>query len=255
VSGPENLDHDHVDLLGLIVGELGRDDTISAARHLGSCTRCAEELVDLAVAHGALTAASAALSRLDEPPSERPDSDAVRSDLVSDDLSRPALPPLEVDTTETTVGTGRPKRLASLVAGVAAIVVALVGAGVGVGTVIARPGNLTSGPLVASAALKPIDAPTSATGSIRAVAVGDTRNLTVETKNLKAPSGAHFYEVWMLNPSTQKMLPVGVLPPSGTGTYSMGASIMAGYSAVDISLQTNNGNPAHSSTSVLRATF
>jgi Anti-sigma-K factor rskA len=255
VSGPDNWDHDHVDLLGLITGELGRDDTISAARHLGSCSRCAEEMVDLAIAHGALTAASAAVSRLDEAPTGRPDSDAVLADMVGHDVSRPALPPLEVDTTRTTEHAGRPKRLAVVVAGVAAMVIALVGAGVGVGTVIARPGKLTSGPLVASAALKPIDAPTSASGSIKAVAVGDTRNLTVETKNLKAPSSAHFYEVWMLNTSTQKMLPVGVLPPSGTGTYSMGASIMAGYSAVDISLQTNNGNPAHSSTSVLRATF
>jgi hypothetical protein len=77
----------------------------------------------------------------------------------------------------------------------------------------------------------------------------------VHTENLAKPSGQHFYEVWMLNPSTQKMLPVGVLPPSGTGSYTMGASIMTGYSAVDISLQANNGNPAHSKTSVLRATF
>ncbi len=106
-----------------------------------------------------------------------------------------------------------------------------------------------------SAALKPIDAPASATGSIKAVAVGETRNLIVETKNLATPTAQHFYEVWMLNPSTLKMLPVGVLPPSGTGTYSIGASIMTGYSAVDISLQTNNGDPAHSNTSVLRAVF
>ena len=35
----------------------------------------------------------------------------------------------------------------------------------------------------------------------------------------------------------------------------MGASIMAGYSAVDISLQENSGNPAHSTASVLRAVF
>jgi hypothetical protein len=255
VSGPENLDHDHVDLLGLIAGELGRDDTISAARHVPSCPHCTEELTDLAIAHGALTAASAALSRLDQAPSDRPNSAARLADLLGHDVSQAALPPLEVDTTEATVHMGRPKRLAVVVAGVAAMVAALVGAGIGVGTVIARPGNLASGPLVASAALRPIDAPASATGSIKAVAVGNTRKLTVETKHLKAPSGEHFYEVWMLNTATLKMLPVGVLPPSGTGTYSMGASIMAGYSAVDISLQTNNGNPAHSSTSVLRATF
>ena len=35
----------------------------------------------------------------------------------------------------------------------------------------------------------------------------------------------------------------------------MGADVMAGYSAVDISLQANDGNPAHSTTSVLRGFF
>jgi hypothetical protein len=256
VSGPDEWDHDHVDLLGLITGELGRDETIKAARHLRSCRQCAEELADLAIAHGALTAASAAASRIDVMPSaDRPDSDAVLAGMVGNDVTRTALPALKVDATKIGVSKSRPKRSSVVVVGVAALVVALVGAGVGVGTFIARPKKLTPGPVVASAVLRPIDGPPSATGSIKAVAVGATRRLTVETKNLKAPAGEHFYEVWMLNTATQKMLPVGVLPPSGTGTYSMGASIMAGYSAVDISLQTNNGNPAHSTTSVLRATF
>jgi hypothetical protein len=48
------------------------------------------------------------------------------------------------------------------------------------------------------------------------------------------------------------MLPVGVLSPSGTGSYALSASVMGQFSAVDVSLQANNGNPAHSDTSVLR---
>jgi anti-sigma-K factor RskA len=248
VSSPKDVDHGQFDLVGLIAGELGRDETITVGRHLHSCPQCTEELIDLAVAHGALSAASAAFVQVDSAPTGRTGPDARLADMLGHDADHPALAPLQVDTIRSTK---RIRRLAVVVAGAAAAVLVLVG----IGTFIARSKNPPSGSVVASAALKPIDAPASATGSIRAVAVGDTRNLTVETNNLKAPSGEHFYEVWMLNTSTQKMLPVGVLPPSGTGTYSMGASIMAGYSAVDISLQTNNGNPAHSSTSVLRATF
>jgi len=59
--------------------------------------------------------------------------------------------------------------------------------------------------------------------------------------------------VWLLDPATLKMLPMGVLSPSGHGEYSVSATIMNGYSAVDVSLQANNGNPAHSQTSVMRA--
>ena len=250
MSSPKDHDHGSFDLVGLIAGELGRDETIAVGRHLHSCPRCTEELVDLVVAHGALSAASSALLQLGEEPTGHPGPHARVADMLGHDAERPALPLLEVATTEATGRMTRPRRLAAVAGVAAAILVLLV-----VGLFLVRAENHSSGAVVASAPLKPIDAPASATGSIKAVAVGRTRNLIVDTKNLATPSGQHFYEVWMLNPSTLKMLPVGVLPPSGTGTYSMGASIMAGYSAVDISLQANNGNPAHSNTSVLRATF
>ena len=250
MSSAKDGDHSQFDLVGLIAGELGREETIAVGRHLRSCPQCTEELVDLAVAHGALSAASAALVQLDSAPTDRPSPNAPLADMPGHDEELPAPTRVELDTTKITKRLTTPRRLAVVVAVAAAVLIL-----VGVGSFIAWTQSQPSSSVVASAALKPIDAPASATGSIKAVAVGDTRNLTVETKNLGTPSGEHFYEVWMLNTSTQKMLPVGVLPPSGTGTYSMGASIMAGYSAVDISLQTNNGNPAHSTTSVLRATF
>jgi hypothetical protein len=82
---------------------------------------------------------------------------------------------------------------------------------------------------------------------------GTTRSLTVETHRLPEPAPQRFYEVWLLDPATRKMLPMGVLSPSGRGNYSVSAGIMAGYSAVDVSLQANDGDPAHSETSVLRA--
>jgi hypothetical protein len=106
---------------------------------------------------------------------------------------------------------------------------------------------------VASAPLHPIGAPGDTSGSVAVFAEGSTRSLRVEATQLPEPARQSFYEVWLLNPATRKMLPMGVLSPSGSSEYSVSASIMAGYSAVDVSLQANDGDPAHSQTSVLRA--
>jgi hypothetical protein len=74
----------------------------------------------------------------------------------------------------------------------------------------------------------------------------------ITTSRLPKLAPNEFYEVWLLQPATNKMLPVGVLSPSGTGSYALTAQVMSQFSAVDVSLQANNGDPAHSSLSVLR---
>jgi hypothetical protein len=48
------------------------------------------------------------------------------------------------------------------------------------------------------------------------------------------------------------MLPVGILPPSGAASFEISASLMSQYSAIDVSLQINDGDATHSSQSVLR---
>jgi len=110
-------------------------------------------------------------------------------------------------------------------------------------------------PVAAQGSLQPLQAPPSATGTVTVLAEGATRHMIVRTRDLSTPSSQTFYEVWLLDPATRKMLPVGVLPPSGNGDYEVTAGLMAGYSAVDVSLQSDDGNPAHSPTSVLRASL
>lgn|GEM_PF-801840 len=249
MSSPRDLDHAQCDLVGLLAGELGREETIACSRHLRSCPRCTEELVQLAVAHGALTASAVATRSLDQVP--RPLGDEAVIGALAGSSSEDELPPLKVDPKSSASHDTRRRRLGFVAAGVAAAAIVLIG----IGTVLAYSQGSKTSPIVASAILRPIDSPASSSGSITAVAIGDTRRLTVHTERLAALPAEEFYEVWLLDPATQKMLPVGVLPPSGIGSYSMGASIMADYSAVDVSLQTNNGNPAHSTTSVLRASF
>jgi hypothetical protein len=249
VSSPKDLDHEEIDLVGLLAGELDRSDTIATGRHLSSCSACRDELVDLAIAHGTLAGSAHALTTLYDDQAISRGSSIPEIEMVGGDAGQ--LPNLAVDTSSPGQRSTR-MRSRSLVALSAAAAFLLV---VVIGAAALRSDSSSSGRVVASAALSPISAPASAGGSVTALAIGNTRKLTVDTRNLASPPGQRFYEVWLLNPSTKKMLPVGVLPPSGAGTYSMNASIMAGYSAVDVSLQSNNGNPAHSGTSVLRAVF
>ena len=75
------------------------------------------------------------------------------------------------------------------------------------------------------------------------------------TTTLPGPPAGSFYEVWLLQPESGQMLAVGVLPNDGTGTYAVPADLIDRYHAVDVSVQPDNGNAAHSNDSVLRARY
>jgi hypothetical protein len=118
---------------------------------------------------------------------------------------------------------------------------------------LAGRGSGTPVPRVAAlASLHHLDAPTQAAGAVTVRALGETREMLITTKRLPKLLPDQFYEVWLLQPATNKMLPVGVLPPSGSGSFELAAVVMSQFSAIDVSLQANNGDPAHSSRSVLR---
>ena len=61
--------------------------------------------------------------------------------------------------------------------------------------------------------------------------------------------------MWLLDPATNKMLPLGLVAPGGTATFRIDAGLVADYHAVDISLEADDGDPAHSVTSVLRGAY
>ena len=109
--------------------------------------------------------------------------------------------------------------------------------------------------MLARAALHPLRAPAQASGKVTVTAASGSRDVQVSTAGLPAPGRGRYYEVWLLDPATLKMMPMGALPPSGQASFSVASGLTTGYSAVDISLQANNGNPAHSAVSVLRGTL
>jgi Anti-sigma-K factor rskA len=254
VSDDTARGHAPPDLGGLLAGEVGRDDTIGMGRHLRACRSCTGELIDLVVAHGALTSAARADRKL-VAPSGCPDDDRTTTGAVvplAPEFERrePALPPLILPSVhdEAQRTSGRRRRLVVLASAAAVIALGVLGA---VGVLIHH--QPSTQPVVAQGSLQPLQAPRAATGSVTVLAEGTTRHMIVRTRDLTGLSSQKFYEVWLLDPATQKMLAVGVLSPSGNGDYEVTAGLMAGYSAVDVSLQSDDGNPAHSQTSVLRA--
>jgi anti-sigma-K factor RskA len=79
--------------------------------------------------------------------------------------------------------------------------------------------------------------------------------MTINTHDLPATHDGQFYYAWLLDPTTNKMLPLGQVGPSGTASFEVSDHLLAAYSAVDVSLEDDDGDPQHSPTSVLRATY
>jgi Anti-sigma-K factor rskA len=246
------------ELPGFLAGECDRSQTLAIAAHLRSCALCRDELVSVAVAAGTLRAAARAERNRPGPAWPGP------TLPEGHEPGGPANGPANGDGSEPASGDPDPpawlthpsRRLPRAPSGrrrfaaIAAAVVVLAG---GIAAAVGLSASGSS--VVGRATLHPLDAPAGASGAITVTASSGSRLMVVRTRGLPAPGGQHFYEVWLLDPVTLKMLPMGALPPSGQASYGVAASLMAGYSAVDISLQADNGNPAHSAISVLRGSL
>jgi hypothetical protein len=219
---------DHPDLVALLRGELGIDDVLACETHLAACQVCRDDLVPTVAGHALLTRTSGVLAAVD----------------------LPAPPPF--DTRE--VGR-RPRPRTAVVAAAVALV-----AGTGLGSLAtssweARGGGAGGEPVVSvTAVLDPVDGPGS--GQVEMTSTGDrSTRMTIRTTGLPEVTRGDFYYAWLFDPSTQKMLPLGLVGPDGAATFRVDESLVAAYSAVDVSLETDDGDPGHSVTSVLRGTY
>ena len=84
---------------------------------------------------------------------------------------------------------------------------------------------------------------------------GQQTRMTIEAPELPGPSSGQFYYAWLLDPDTNKMLPLGQVGPGGSASFDLDDSLLAAYSAVDVSLEDDDGDPGHSVTSVLRGSY
>lgn len=79
--------------------------------------------------------------------------------------------------------------------------------------------------------------------------------VTFVAAGLPAPAADEFYEAWLLDPATEKMLPLGVVAGGSDATFEVANSLLDQYDALDLSLEVDDGDPGHSATSVLRGTY
>ena len=227
---------DDDELVGLLRGELSRDELAAAVARLRTSDDARRALVDTVAAHAALTAASRALRTPARPATAPPRSDEP-------------LPPLDL---RRAGPRRRPRWLAAAVA--AAVVLA-----VGVATVTGWRWT-TGGPSRPPAAVRSVTLqPLSAAGVSGEVTMADESaprtRMQITTSGLAPAGPGRFYYAWLFDPKTQKMLPLGLVSAGSANQFEVADDIVAKYHAVDISLQDDNGDPRHSATSVLRATY
>jgi Anti-sigma-K factor rskA len=237
MSDTTGSEQQHPDLLGLLRGELTNAQVAAIGGHLESCRECRDELSEVAVGHALLTGAGRTLTTA--PPL----------------LALPEAGPLDVR--QIRASSRRRWQGPALMLAAAAVLVAGT-AGITanfVGSDDPPPVATPTTPAPAqTATLQPIDS--SGSGQVlMADAVDDWVEMTVDTKDLPSLPDGQFYYVWLLDPDTNKMLPVGAIGHDGTASFELPVNLISEYSAVDISLEYDDGDPEHSITSVLRAEY
>ena len=113
--------------------------------------------------------------------------------------------------------------------------------------------NQTVAPVpLASARLEPLEQ-FSATGSATVTEAGDgTRTIEVQLDKTEARG---YQEVWLIAPDLSRLVSLGIMS-SSSGRFDVPAGLdLSGYPIVDISDEPLDGNPAHSSVSIVRGTL
>jgi hypothetical protein len=232
----------HPDLFALLRAELDNAAATAAGAHLDGCGACRQELADLSVGHALL---SRAVRTVAEPTGTTPALPAMAA--MAAVPATPAMP-----------AASPPRRHRRR--GRALLVAAAVLGGIGVGAAgtaaLVDRGPSTS-PTPAAYAAAPLDPVAgSGAGEVEMVAT-DARHteMTIRTHDLPSPGAGRFYYAWLLDPTTDKMLPLGQVEAGSTASFAVADALLDAYSAVDVSLEADDGDPAHSPTSVLRGTY
>lgn len=239
----EHLDEEALSLLAL-----GEPRPEAERRHAVECDQCRDEL----------TAWTEVVSAAREPLEITPPPHVWANIAAATGVTtvpRPlvASPPARTSRSRTTkpaVPAQRRPRLRVLTAAVAAV--ALI-AGVAIGVGVSRLGGDPAQPVLAQTSLGGLQLAPGASGKADVVETSAGRELDVDVTDLARPEG--FYQVWLIDPTVTRMVPVGVLN-GDVGHWSLPDDMdLAAYPVVDISSEPLDGNPIHSGKSVLRGTL
>lgn len=224
----------HPDLLALLRGELSNAEVLDTADHLDRCEQCRYDLTLTATGHALVTSSARTLGSPVQP---------------DDELVLPPVPDV--------ARLRRQRRRAWVAKGLVAATAAAVvwSGGYLVGGRDDRDPVATPSPGPArSVVLTPVEG--SASGRVTMSDEGTAAAvMRIETDDLRPARPGQFYYAWLLDPVTNKMLPLGQVGPGGTASFEVSQALLAAYSAVDVSLETDDGDPGHSPRSVLRAVY
>ena len=229
----------------LLSGEADRATVTAAAAHLRGCDDCRQELISSVVSHAALTSAVRFAPELaDSFPLAGPD--LLSADELPDLSSMFAQVRSETVTVPSQTSRSRSRRVPARWL-VAAAVVAT--AGVGGGIALANSGS-TSAP-TRSVALAAYDRGTTPA----TVKLVDGDEMKLDASSLPALGSGQYYEVWLTDAARKNMAAVGQLNPKGEGNFTVPASVMKTYSAVEVSVQQTASTGGYSGVSVLRGSY
>ena len=80
--------------------------------------------------------------------------------------------------------------------------------------------------------------------------------MKLDAASLPQLDSAHRYEVWLTNAARTRMQPLGWVAPDGTAQLTVPPSLMASYSAIEVSVQqVDAASYSYSGTSVLRGSY
>ena len=177
----------------------------------------------------------------------------VARDLDDDELLTPpdhvwAAIAEEISTDAGTVVPMRSRRRVAPWIALAAAVGVVLGGVVGAALMRSTPPEI-----VASVALEPL-ADYSTTGTATVEIVDGTEMLAVDVSGLPSTDG--YFEVWLLAPDASSMIALGTLGAGESTMLPLPAGVsLADYPVVDISAEPYDGDPAHSTDSVVRGTL
>jgi hypothetical protein len=238
VSARETLHLDPEVLALISLGERpGSPADIAAAEaHLSTCGACRSEVDELsAVVRTARDSGGTA------PLVPAPDGvwEAVQAELAGDEVAAPAP----------VVPIARPRRRWLPLAAAASVGLLL-----GAGVVYAASGSSEPEPqIIASTSLDPLE-DSGASGSVRVVETATGARVDVDMSGLS--EGPGFFEVWLLSSDASRLISLGVLDSSSSGSFAVPPGVStADYPIVDVSLEPEDGDPAHSKNSLARGTL
>jgi len=238
----------HIDADALALIALGDEMPSATDRaHLDDCRRCAEELD--ALRHTVQLGRAGGATELIDPPADV--WTRVRTELgLTDDSSRTETPLHRVGRRRRTSARSRrwvPVAAVALVLGLAA------GAGGGIWWQTAQ--QTPSGIAIAGAELTPFPDWPDARGSAVVEQDADGRRQVVVDVDPQTDSdrgSASLREVWLIRSDGTGLVSIGFLD-GPEGRFDVPAGIdLAQYSLVDISAETDDGDPTHSGDSIVR---